>query len=86
MLHSRKLARFLLRAALILLCAASAFTQTDNTVVAEVNGQKLTVADLEQEESSKLLQAHNQYYQAEKRLSRILSKGASSNRKPSTKA
>jgi len=67
MLHSRKLARFLLRTALILLCAASAFTQTDNTVVAEVNGQKLTVADLEQEESSKLLQAHNQYYQAEKK-------------------
>lgn len=67
MLHSQKLAKVLLGGAVILLSAGNAFTQTDTTVVAEVNGVKLTVADLEQEESAKLLQAHNQYYQAEKK-------------------
>jgi len=67
MLHSQKLASILLSAAVIVLGSASAFTQTDTTVVAEVNGAKVTVADLEQEESGKLLQAHNQYYQAEKK-------------------
>jgi protein-disulfide isomerase len=67
MFHSRKLARVILSAAVTLLSSATAFTQTDATVVAEVNGVKLTVSDLEQEESGKLLQAHNQYYQAEKK-------------------
>jgi protein-disulfide isomerase len=63
----QKLAMVVLGAAVTLLNAGNSFTQTDTTVVAEVNGVKLTVADLEQEESAKLLQAHNQYYQAEKK-------------------
>jgi protein-disulfide isomerase len=67
MLQSRKLVRIVLGAAVTLLSAGNALTQTDTTVVAEVNGVKLTVADLEQEESAKLLQAHNQYYQVEKK-------------------
>jgi len=67
MLYSRKLAGVVLGAAVILLSAGNAFTQTDTTVVAEVNGVKVTVSDLEREESAKLLQAHNQYYQSEKK-------------------
>jgi protein-disulfide isomerase len=67
MLHSLKLARVVLGMMAALLIAGNAFAQTDTSVVAEVNGVKLTVADLEQEESAKLLQAHNQYYQAEKK-------------------
>jgi len=67
MLQSRKLAGVVLGAAVTLLNTGNAFTQTDTTVVAELNGVKLTVADLEREESAKLLQAHNQYYQAEKK-------------------
>ena len=35
-------------------------------VVAEVDGQKLTRADLEQKQAAKLLQARYQYYQAER--------------------
>jgi len=66
MLHLRKLAGVVLGAA-VFLSAGNALAQTDTTVVAEVNGVKLTVADLEQEESAKLLQAHNQYYQSEKK-------------------
>jgi protein-disulfide isomerase len=41
--------------------------QADTSVVAEVGGVKVTMADLEQEESAKLLSAHYQYYQAETR-------------------
>ncbi len=67
MLILRKLATVILGATVIVSGAGTAFAQTDTTVVAEVNGVKLTVADLEQEESAKLLQAHNQYYQAEKK-------------------
>lgn len=66
MLHLRKLAGVVLGAA-VFLSAGNALAQTDTTVVAEVNGVKLTVADMEQEESAKLLQAHNQYYQSEKK-------------------
>jgi protein-disulfide isomerase len=67
MLHTQKLTWVILAAAASLLSSGTAFTQIDTTVVAEVNGAKLTVTDLEQEESAKLLQAHNQYYQAEKK-------------------
>jgi len=67
MLQTRELARIVLGALGTLLIAGSAMAQTDTTVVAEVNGAKVTVADLEQEESAKLLTAHNQYYQAEKK-------------------
>jgi protein-disulfide isomerase len=65
MLQSSKLARIVLAGALAGLGAGNTFAQTDATVVAEVNGVKLTIADLEQQESAKLLQAHNQYYQAQ---------------------
>jgi len=41
--------------------------QSDPAVVAEVGGVKVTMAELEQEESAKLLSAHYQYYQAETR-------------------
>jgi protein-disulfide isomerase len=37
----------------------------DESVVARVGGAKVTMADLEQEESARLLSAHYQYYQAE---------------------
>jgi protein-disulfide isomerase len=67
MFISRTLAMTLLGAAVIILGTGIAFSQNDTTVVAEVNGVRVTVADLEQEESAKLLQAHNQYYQAEKK-------------------
>jgi protein-disulfide isomerase len=43
----------------------AAQSANDETVVANVNGAKVTVSDLEQEESAKLLSAHYQYYQAE---------------------
>jgi predicted DsbA family dithiol-disulfide isomerase len=39
----------------------------DSNVVAEVNGQKLTSADLEQSEGSKLLQARSSYYDAQRK-------------------
>jgi protein-disulfide isomerase len=64
---SQKLAKVILGAVVTFISSGTGFTQVDTTVVAEVNGLKLTVADLEQEESAKLLQAHNQYYQAEKK-------------------
>jgi protein-disulfide isomerase len=46
-----------------LVCGA--FAQTDSTVVAEVGGVKLTIGDLQRDESSKLLQARYTYYQAQ---------------------
>ena len=49
--------------------------QSDTSVVAEVGGVTLTMADLEQEESAKLLAAHYQYYQAEsKALNELVDK------------
>jgi protein-disulfide isomerase len=53
--------------ALVLLSAGSAAAQEDTRVVAEVGGVKVTMAELEQEESARLLSAHYQYYQAETR-------------------
>src|SRR5437879_1474077 len=41
--------------------------QDNSTVVAEVNGDKLTVADLEQKEANELLQSRYKYYQAERK-------------------
>ncbi|HKH98944.1 MAG TPA: thioredoxin domain-containing protein [Candidatus Sulfotelmatobacter sp.] len=41
------------------------FAQNDPAVVAEVGGVKVTMAELEKEESAKLLAAHYTYYQAE---------------------
>lgn len=55
-----------LSAALLLLSAGTtAAAQSDAEVVANVGGVKVTMAELEQEESSKLLSAHYTYYQAE---------------------
>jgi protein-disulfide isomerase len=56
-----------LSSALLLLSAGSIAAQNDSSVVAEVGGVKVTMGELEQEESAKLLSAHYQYYQAETR-------------------
>lgn len=61
--------------ALALLSTGRIVAQADTSVVAEVGGVKVTMADLEQEESAKLLSAHYQYYQAETRaLSELIDK------------
>jgi predicted DsbA family dithiol-disulfide isomerase len=53
----------------------NAVAQNDSSVVAEVGGVKVTMADLEQEESAKLLAAHYQYYQIEiKALDELINK------------
>jgi protein-disulfide isomerase len=54
-----------LGAALAVLGAGRIAAQTNGDVVAEVGGLKITMAELEQEESGRLLSAHYQYYQAE---------------------
>jgi protein-disulfide isomerase len=62
---SKLFLRWGFRAALTLLSVAAVSAQTDNTVVAEVGNQKVTMADLEREESAKLLAARYQYYQVQ---------------------
>jgi len=62
---SQKLVRLGLGAALMLTGVGTVLAQGDSTVVAEVGGQKITMGELEQEESAKLLTAHYQYYQAQ---------------------
>jgi protein-disulfide isomerase len=53
----------------------TAFAQNDNTVVAEVGGVKVTISELEREESAKLLAAHYQYYLVEtKALDELIDK------------
>lgn len=54
-----------LSAALMVLGSGRALAQNDANVVAEVGGEKLTAADLEREESAKLLQAQYVFYQAQ---------------------
>jgi protein-disulfide isomerase len=55
------------------LCTTTAFAQNstltdrDNVVVAEVNGDKLTAADLEQQEASKLLQSRYAFYEVQRK-------------------
>jgi protein-disulfide isomerase len=62
-------------AALVFLGAGSVFAQSDAGVVAEVGGVQVTMNELEQEESAKLLSAHYQYYQAEtKALNELIDK------------
>jgi protein-disulfide isomerase len=64
-----------LSAALFCTGAGNVLAQDDSTVVAEVGGVKLTMGDLEQQESAKLLSAHYQYYQAEsKALEELIDK------------
>jgi protein-disulfide isomerase len=62
---SHMLIRLGLGAALLWAGAGSVVAQNDSTVVAEVGGIKVTLAELEQQESAKLLAAHYQYYQAQ---------------------
>ncbi len=64
---SGKVLQFGLGAALALLSTGSALAQADSEVVANVGGVKVTMAELEQEESAKLLSAHYTYYQAEQK-------------------
>src|ERR1700688_1294265 len=59
------LIRLGLGAALLWTGAGSVVAQNDSMVVAEVGGIKVTLAELEQQESAKLLSAHYQYYQAQ---------------------
>jgi protein-disulfide isomerase len=61
---AKRLFSFTLGAALLCTGAGMLFAQ-DTTVVAEVGGVKVTMAELEQEESAKLLTAHYTYFQAE---------------------
>jgi protein-disulfide isomerase len=62
---AQKFLKLGLGAVLALLSAGTIAAQSDSTVVAKVGGVEVTMADLEQEESAKLLTAHYQYYQAE---------------------
>lgn len=73
---SGKFLRLGLGAALALLGAGSMSAQNDTgEVVANVGGVKVTMAELEQEESAKLLSAHYQYYQAQtKALNELIDK------------
>jgi len=65
MLISQKLLGLGLGIVLALLNLDSAIAQNNAAIVAQVGGVKLTMADLEREESAKLLQAGYQYYQVE---------------------
>jgi len=68
MLVLKKVLQLGLGTALALLSTGSMVAQTDTgEVVASVGGVKVTMKELEQEESSKLLSAHYTYYQAEQK-------------------
>jgi protein-disulfide isomerase len=60
-----KFLNFGMCAALAVLGSRTVAAQTDSNVVAEVGGVKITMTELEQEESSKLLSARYTFYQAE---------------------
>jgi hypothetical protein len=61
MFVSGKMIKFVLGTALGLLSAGSMAAQNDaSTVVAEIGGVKVTMGELEQEESGRLLSAHYQ--------------------------
>jgi protein-disulfide isomerase len=51
----------------VMLFTGSVAGQENGAIVAEVNGDKLTVADLEQKEATELLQSRYKYYQAERK-------------------
>ncbi len=65
MLVSRTIVRLGLGAALLWTGTGSVLAQNDSTVVADVGGVKVTLGELEQQESAKLLSAHYQYFQAQ---------------------
>src|SRR5271169_1448026 len=72
---SRRVLKLGLGAALALLSAGRLPAQNDASVVAVVGGVQVTMADLEQEESAKLLSARYQYYQVEtKALNELIDK------------
>jgi len=74
MFVSQKLLELTMGAA-FLLAGTGAFAQGDSAVVADVGGVKITLGELEQEESAKLLAAHYQYYQAQsKALEELIDK------------
>lgn len=60
-----KILLFVFTGGLVFASPATMVAQGDQTVVAEVGGVKVTLGELEQEESAKLLAAHYQYYQAQ---------------------
>jgi protein-disulfide isomerase len=62
---TQSLIRIGLGAALLWTGTGRILAQDDQTVVAEVGGEKVTLGELEQKESAKLLTAHYQYYQAQ---------------------
>ncbi len=64
---SGSVVKFGLSAMIALLSVGSMVAQSDasSEVVANVGGVKVTMAELEQQESAKLLSAHYQYYQAQ---------------------
>ena len=71
---SQGLLSFGMSATLALLGNGSAVAQKSTDVVAEIGEVKLTLSDLEQQESSKLLQARYDFYQAEsKALEELIS-------------
>src|SRR5271166_5471082 len=72
---SRKVLQLGLGAALTILSAGTLFAQGESEVIANVGGVKVTMGELEQEESAKLLSAHYTYYQAEtKALDELIDK------------
>src|SRR5208282_2207094 len=72
---SRKVLQLGLGAALTVLSAGTIFAQGESEVIANVGGVKVTMGELEQEESAKLLSAHYTYYQAEtKALDELVNK------------
>jgi protein-disulfide isomerase len=64
-----------LSAALLVLGAGRVVAQNDSSVVANVGGVQVTMSELEQQESQRLLAAHYSYYQAEiKALNNLIDK------------
>ena len=62
---SETILKISLSALLVLPGVSRLAAQTDSTVVAKVGGVQVTMAELEQQESQRLLSAHYSYYQAQ---------------------
>ena len=62
---TKRIPTMLLTLAAVMALGTSLFAQQSTDVVSEINGQKITRADLEKAQGNKLLQARYQYYQAE---------------------
>jgi protein-disulfide isomerase len=60
---------FVVQAALVVTLGGTLFSQVHSTdVVSEINGEKITQADLEKAQGNKLLQARYQYFLAEQKV------------------